>query len=186
MSLQFPPAALQAVGLRSLVGLGAEVRGGRAGLGKITGEDGLEEGAEDDLGTTSLGKGHPEDEDKLEGVVEGEPVNSVDRALKNSQKGISNPVRQPLRVIDLGCTEQGIQGIVGWEDEASSIDEELPSNVEEDQEEVEGAQAKDHVDLRDGSLLLKIVESRILGQLFIELRDLVGCAILERHDWRCK
>ena len=78
------------VGLAGGVGLSAEVCGGGAGLGEVAGEDGVEEGAEDDLGAASgvlvlllrgvgreerslpsLGEGHPEDEDELEGVVEG-------------------------------------------------------------------------------------------------------------------
>jgi hypothetical protein len=45
-------AALGSVGLASRVDLGTEVGGGGAGLGEVAGEDGLEERAEDDLGTT--------------------------------------------------------------------------------------------------------------------------------------
>ena len=40
----------------------------------------------------SLGKGHPEDKHKLEDVVEGEPVDSVDGRLNNSQEGVGDPV----------------------------------------------------------------------------------------------
>ena len=40
----------------------------------------------------SLGKCHPEDEHKLEDVVEGEPVDSVDGRLKDSQEGVGDPV----------------------------------------------------------------------------------------------
>ena len=74
-------------GLASGVGLSAEVGGSGASLGEVAREDGLEERAENHLSTTatcklkfyaharenlrSLGKGHPEDEDELEGVVEG-------------------------------------------------------------------------------------------------------------------
>jgi hypothetical protein len=45
-------ASLRSVRLASRVGLGAEVSGGRAGLGEVAREDWLEEGAEDDLGAT--------------------------------------------------------------------------------------------------------------------------------------
>lgn len=45
-------ASLQGVGLASRVGLGAEVGSGRATLGEVAGEDGLDEGPEDDLGST--------------------------------------------------------------------------------------------------------------------------------------
>lgn len=44
--------ALGSVGLASGVGLSTEVGSGRAGLGEVAGEDRLEEGSEDDLGTT--------------------------------------------------------------------------------------------------------------------------------------
>lgn len=74
-----------------LVSLGAKVGSGRATLGEETGEDRLEEGTEDDLGATvfvsyksrarvvrllwpnlpGLRESHPQNEDKLEGVVEG-------------------------------------------------------------------------------------------------------------------
>lgn len=53
------------------VDLGAEIGCGRASVGKEAGEDWVDEGAEDDLGTGGLGQGHPEDEDEFEGVVEG-------------------------------------------------------------------------------------------------------------------
>jgi hypothetical protein len=46
-------ASLQAVGLASRVGLGAEVGRGGAALGEVAGEDRLEEGPEDNLGTTA-------------------------------------------------------------------------------------------------------------------------------------
>ena len=41
------------MGLASRVGLSAEVGGSRAGLGEVAGEDWLEEGVEDELGTTA-------------------------------------------------------------------------------------------------------------------------------------
>ena len=42
----------------------------------------------------SLGKCHPEDEHKLEDVVEGEPVDGVDGRLNDSQEGVGDPVLQ--------------------------------------------------------------------------------------------
>lgn len=45
--------AASLLGLASRVGLGAEVGRGGAALGEVAGEDGLEEGPEDDLGTTA-------------------------------------------------------------------------------------------------------------------------------------
>ena len=75
------------VGLRRLVCLGTEVRGGRAGGLKIAGKDRLDQRSENDLSATvkmvsaggsevrrsnvpSLGKSHPQNETELEGVVE--------------------------------------------------------------------------------------------------------------------
>ena len=80
------------MGLGGLVGLRTEVRGGGPGLGEEAREYRLDEGTEDDLSATvitavshvlrslngmmqrnipSLGESHPQDEDKLEGVVKG-------------------------------------------------------------------------------------------------------------------
>jgi len=93
--------------LLSLLGLRLEVFRGGAGV-EIAGEDGLEEGSEDDLGASGLGKSHPKDKDELEGVVEGEPVNGINCALEESQEGIYDPVSKPLGIIGrLGC-EKGI------------------------------------------------------------------------------
>jgi len=78
------------VGLGRLVSLGAKIGGGRSALAEEAGEDWVENRSEDDLSTAvsshqsralfrqrmsaslpELGKGHPQDKDKLEGVVEG-------------------------------------------------------------------------------------------------------------------
>ena len=57
----------------SLVGLVADITrggGGRAATLEEAGEDWLEDRSEDDLGTVGDGKGHPQDQDELEDVVE--------------------------------------------------------------------------------------------------------------------
>jgi len=97
----------------------------------------LEEGSENYLGTTECWKSKPESKDEFEGVVEWEPVDSVDGALKESQECENNPVSQPLRIISLAYTEQSLKGVVSWDSESSKICEELSCNVEEDQEEVD-------------------------------------------------
>lgn len=56
--------------LASGVDLGPQIGGGAASLGEEAGEDGLDEGAEDNLSAVCDGKSHPEDQDELEGVVE--------------------------------------------------------------------------------------------------------------------
>jgi len=164
----------------SSIGLGAEVGGCRA-VGEVAGKDGLDGRAEDDLSTASLGKSHPGDKDELEGVVEGEPVNGVDRALENGQERVNYPVRQPLSIIASAGAEQRIERVVGWQDEAGNVDQELAGNVEEDEEEIESSKAKDGIDLGNRGLLLKILEHRILGQLLIELRNMLLSFILYRH-----
>jgi len=128
---------------------------------------------EDDLSAVGLGKRHPQDKDKFEGVVEGEPVDSVDSRLKDSQEGVDNPVGQPLSVVSLGSGEEGIKRVEGRDDESSNVDKELASNVEEDQGEVEDTETKDDVDLGNAGLLLKLVELRVLGELFVELGEVV-------------
>jgi hypothetical protein len=76
---------------------------------------------------------------------------------------------QPLGVIGLASAEEGLEGVVGRDDEAGGVDEELSSDVEEDQEEVQGTKAEDDVDLGNIGLLLKLLQLRVLGQLLVEL-----------------
>lgn len=72
---------------------------------------------------------------------------------------------QPLGVISLAAGEQRLKRVVRRDSEAGSVDEELASDVKEDEEEVQSAQTEDHVDLWDICLLLEVVESRVLGEL---------------------
>ena len=111
-----------------------------------------------------------------------EPVDSIDDALEDGQEGIDNPVLhwcqcvrqregaeqaycQPLGIIDLATAEQRLEGVVPGNDEAGEVDEELSSDVKEDEEEVEANEAEEDVDLGDIGLLLEIVEHRILAKL---------------------
>jgi hypothetical protein len=174
-------ARLRSVGLASSIGLGAEVGGSRAGLGKVAGKDWLKEGAEDDLSATSLWKCHPEDEHKLEGVVKREPVNSVHGALEYSQERIDYPVRQPLGVIDFAGAEQGAQRVIAGNDETGNVDEEGAGNVEEDEEEVQACETKDGVDLGHRRLLFEVVEGGVFRQLLVELRQVRLGFLLHRH-----
>jgi hypothetical protein len=79
MTLNILSSFLGSVGPILLLRLGSELRRirlrseisrGGAGLREEAREDWVDEGTEQDLGATSLGKSHPEDEDELEGVVE--------------------------------------------------------------------------------------------------------------------
>lgn len=86
------------------INLCAQVGSRRAACSKIAGEHWLDEGAKDDLSTTefgfrfylcliefrirdlpSLGKSKPKSKDKLERVVEWEPVNGADCTLKDTK-----------------------------------------------------------------------------------------------------
>jgi len=166
--------------LLRLLGLGLEAGGGTLAL-EVAGEDGLEEGAEDNLGAASLGESHPEDEDELEGVVEWEPVNSVDSALEDGQEGIDDPVSQPLSVIGSGGREQRTQRVVGGDGEADGLDEEVGRDVEEDEEEIEGSETEHYIDLGHIGLLLEVCESGVFVELAIKSRQMLRCLVLERH-----
>lgn len=80
---------------------------------------------------------------------------------------------QPLRVIARLAREQGLERVVGRDDESGGVDEELAGDVEEDEEEVEGAEAEDDVDLGHVGLLLELLQLRVLGELLVELRQVV-------------
>lgn len=96
-------------------GLRAQVGGSRARLAKVSAEHGLHEGSEDDLSAAGksrqfAGSGgkketvrgernipehrqsEPQEENKLEGVVEGEPVDNTKNALEDSEEREDNPV----------------------------------------------------------------------------------------------
>jgi len=169
------------MGLASRVDLGAEVGRGGASLGEVAREDWLDEGAEDDLGSSSLREGHPEDEDELEGVVEWEPVDGADSAFKDCQEGINDPVSEPLSIVDLASTEKCIERVVAGDDEASNVDKELASDVKENEEEVEAGETEYSVDFGDGGRLLKVVEGGVFGQLLVELRQRLLGSLLGRH-----
>ena len=84
-----------------MVGLSSQTRGSRA-LSEVSREHRGEEGVEDDVGATNTmsvlsdpmqskeadipedGQRKPQQEHKLEGEVEGEPVDNVDEALKDA------------------------------------------------------------------------------------------------------
>ncbi len=79
-------------------------------------------------------------------------------------KGYSQE-RAYLSVVCLSYAEQRLKRIVSWYDEAGNVHEELASDVEEDEEEVDPEKAEESIDFGDGGLLLQVVEHRILGKL---------------------
>lgn len=70
-----------------------------------------------------------------------------------------------LSVIRGARGEQGLKRVVAGDQEAGKIDEELASDVEEDQEEVNSSQTQDGIHLGDGGLSLEVVEGGVLGEL---------------------
>jgi len=168
---------------QSSIGFVADIaRGGTLCLTlEEAGKQRVEERSEDNLGAIRDGKGHPQDQNELEDVVEGEPVDSIDDALKDGEESIDNPICQPLSIVNLAAAEQRLQGVVSRDDEAGEVDQKLAANVEEDKEEVETDEAEKDVDLGDIGLLLEIVEDGVLAKLLIDLRDLLLGLVLERH-----
>ena len=70
-----------------------------------------------------------------------------------------------MGVVRLAVREERLKRVVGRQREASSVDEKLSGDVEEDEEEVESAETEDDVDLRDGRLLLEVGEGWVFGEL---------------------
>lgn len=72
-----------------------------------------------------------------------------------------------LSVIGSTGSKQGMKRVVAWDEETSKVDQELASDVEEDEEEVDANETQDDIDLRDGGLSLQVVQRGILGELII-------------------
>lgn len=70
-----------------------------------------------------------------------------------------------MRIINLAGAKQGFEGVIARNQKSGEVDQKLASNVEEDEEEVQANDTEESIDLRNGGLLLKVVEGRILGKL---------------------
>lgn len=79
---------------------------------------------------------------------------------------------EPLGVISLAAAEESFHGEVGWDRETGSVHEELACDIEEDQEEVQCAEAEDDIDLWDAGLLLEVVENGVSRELFLRRSQL--------------
>lgn len=140
---------------------------------EVTSQSWNEEGTEDEIGTLEGRERKPEEEDELEGIVEGEPVDDADEALDNGEERENDPVCKPLRVVVFRGGEKRFKRVVTRDDEAGEVGQELTAEVEDDKEEVESDQADDSIRLRDSGLLLEINKSRVPGELSVELADVV-------------
>lgn len=67
-----------------------------------------------------------------------------------------------MGVVTLADTEKCLEGVVCRNHESSEVGQELPADIEEDEEEVECDQAEKSVDLGEPGLLLEIVQDFIL------------------------
>lgn len=70
-----------------------------------------------------------------------------------------------MSVVNLARTEKSIKRIITRDDKSCDIYKEFAGDVEEDQEKVNCNQTEEHIDFRDRSLLLQVVEYWILRKL---------------------
>jgi len=131
------------------------------------------------LSSTGHWERKPQEENELEGVVEGEPVDSAKKTLKDRKECKDDPVCKPLRIVSFAGSEQSLQRVVSGKHEASEIGKKLTANVEEDEEEVGGDQSKEGVDLWDRGLLLEVDQSRVFGEFPVDLSDMPLSFVLE-------
>jgi hypothetical protein len=76
-----------------------------------------------------------------------------------------SPRKSYLSVIRGTRSEEGLEGVVTGKKETGEVDEELASDVEEHEEEVDSDKTQDGVDLGNGGLTLKVVKDGVLGEL---------------------
>ena len=76
---------------------------------------------------------------------------------------------QPLRVVGLRRSKQGIERVVARDAEAGKVGEELTTEIEKNHKEVQRNSTDNGVSLGHRGLLLNLVEDRILRQLEIKI-----------------
>lgn len=72
---------------------------------------------------------------------------------------------QPLRVVRGAGGEESIERVVAGDDEASQVGEELATEVEDDEEDVDDNEADEGVGLGNADLRLNVVQGGVLGEL---------------------
>jgi hypothetical protein len=83
--------------------------------------------------------------------------------------------RQPLGVIDGAAGEQRVEGVVGRNDKANRVHKKLSSDVEEDQEEVQGAESEHDIDFGYIGIGLEVIEDFVFPEL---RRDLLATRLI--------
>jgi len=103
------------------------------------------------LGAASHWECEPQDKNKLKCVVEWEPIDSANGTLENRQESENDPIRQPLGVVGLADTKQGLHRVIPRNHKPGDIGEKLPAapDVKEDQDAVDSDQSEESVDFGD-------------------------------------
>lgn len=170
------------------------LEGGRGrGRGGSDSENLDREGADhvevDESAAAELGKTNVEEEDGLEGPVEGDPVkDGIAPELNNREGSVDDPVSQEVGVVFGGVGLKSLEGVVARDDKGGKVGEKLSdtANVEEDEEEVEEDKAQNTVGLGDASLSLNLLEDgeslQFLETMVSKLDVLVGADKLNCHE----
>jgi hypothetical protein len=61
--------------------------------------------------------------------------------------------------------QEGMEGIVAWDNKAGDVDQELACKIEEDQEEIGADNTHEGVDFGNRGLSLEFIEDRVFGEL---------------------
>jgi len=73
--------------------------------------------------------------------------------------------RTHLSIISRTRGKQGLKRVITRNQETGKVNQELASDVEEDEEKVDADKTKDGVDLGDGGLSFEVVEEGVFGEL---------------------
>lgn len=118
---------------------------------------------------THAGSGElePEDENGLEGVVEGEIVeeDAEGKRLDKVEEAKDDPIRQPLNVIIMPRGLDGAEAEVGGKSPADEVGGGCSEGVDEDEEGAEDGAGDDQSGLGDLRAGLNIVEHRVAREL---------------------
>lgn len=102
---------------------------------------------------------------------ENNPVLSSRLAARQQSRFHQKTNSQPLGVVRLGRGEESTKRIVRGNKEPGNVGQELPTQIEEDEEKVERDDADDRVGLGNSGRLLEVVESGVLGELMFQISD---------------
>jgi len=127
------------------------------------------------LGTAEGRKLQPENEGSLEGEIPGNVIedNAEREPLDKVEEPKDNPVSQPLHVVIVTRALESLEREVGREGPANEVGDWSGKRVHKVEEGAENDCTDEKVALGDLCSLLKVVHNRVLGQLFVELSDIV-------------